>query len=261
MKTRLAEAPDLPGVYRFFDEAGVLLYVGKAKRLKRRLAVYRGVPEKSRRKKHRKILKIMRLARSVSWETTLSDLEACVLEMRLIQSLKPSLNVSGRFNDYYPYIGMRLIQGRLYFRMSARPEKLEGYEAFGAFRSREVTGEAFYALLKLLNFVGHKEKSRAGAHGFRQIPQGWREDWILFFAGKSRVALESLSLRLLESAGARARAGEIQESLETLQRFWELEAVPLQRAIRDTRYEGAYPVPQAERDPLFIRWRLPNAAP
>jgi excinuclease ABC subunit C len=252
----LGEAPDLPGVYRFFDEHGELIYVGKAKRLKRRLGMYRCVPEKSRRKKHRKLLKLLSAAASITWETTATHLDACVLELRLIQTLKPKLNVAGRFHTSYPFVGMRVANARLYFALSAKSDRLAGFTSFGAFRSREVTGEAFYALLRLLNFVGHKEKSRQGAHGFRQIPAGWCEAWEAFFAGAAHEALEALTLRLLESAAARARAAEIQEGIAALQRFWELEASPLRQAIRDTAYAGAYPVPQDERDPLFIRWRL-----
>lgn len=252
----LASAPDEPGVYRFLDADGEVIYVGKAKRLKRRLAAYRKISLTSRRKRHRKIKKILSAAASCKWETTASHLEACILELRLIQSLKPRLNISASFSSSYPFIGTRLEQGRLYFALSSRPGKLEGYDIFGAFRSREVTAEAFYALLGLLQFVGHKEKSKGGAHGFRQIPASWRTELHAFFAGTSPAALQTLTLRLLESAGARARAPEIQASLAVLQRFWELEAEPLCRAMRETDYTGGYPVPQADRDPLFTRWRL-----
>ena len=255
-RARLAEAPDLPGVYRFFDEHGEVIYVGKASRLKRRLAVYRAVPEKSRRKKNRKMLALLAAASSITWEVTPTHLDACVLEMRLIQTSKPRLNVAGRFHSSYPFVGMRSADGRLYFAMSAKLERMTGFTTFGVFRSRDVTGEAFYALLRLLSFIGHKEKSRRGAHGFRQIPADWREAWEAFFAGTSRQALKTLTLRLLESAGARARAAEVQESLAALQRFWQLEAAPLHQAIRETAFAGAYPVPQDERDLLFIRWRL-----
>jgi excinuclease ABC subunit C len=251
----LASAPDEPGVYRFLDANGDVIYVGKAKRLKRRLAAYRTISPASRRKRHRKIKQILSAAASCSWETAASHLDACILELRLIQSLKPRLNVSARFSSSYPFIGTRRAQGRLYFALSARLEKLEGYELFGAFRSREVTAEAFYALLGLLKFVGHKEKSQQGAHGFRQIPASWREELHAFFAGTSPAALHTLTLRLLESAGARARRAEVQERLAALQRFWELEAEPLGRAMRETGYAGVYPLPQAERDPLFTRWR------
>lgn len=69
-RARFGGAPDLPGVYRFYDEHGEVNYVGKAKRLKRRLAVYRAAPQKSRLKKHRKLLKLLAAAASITWETT-----------------------------------------------------------------------------------------------------------------------------------------------------------------------------------------------
>lgn len=252
----LASAPAQPGVYRFLDADGVVIYVGKAKSLKRRLAAYRLIAPASRRKRHRKIKKIVSAAASCTWETAPSHLDACILELRLIQSLKPRLNVSASFSSSYPLIGMRVAHGRLYFALSSRPAKLEHYQVFGAFRSREVTADAFYALLGLLKFVGHKEKSQGGAHGFRQIPPSWRDELHAFFAGTSPAALQTLTLRLLESASARARAAEIQERLAALQLFWEAEAEPLRRAMRETGYTGPYPVSQADRDPLFTRWRL-----
>jgi hypothetical protein len=243
-------------VYRFLDADGAVIYVGKAKSLKRRLAAYRGLTLGSRRKRHRKMTKILRAAASCSWETAASHLDACILELRLIQELTPRLNVSASFSRSYPFIGTRSADGRWYLALSARAEKLAGYTVFGAFRSREVTAEAFYGLLALLQFIGHKEKSRAGAHGFRQIPAPRRDELQAFFAGASRAALQTLTLRLLESAAARTRRTEVQAHLTALQRFWELEAEPLQRAMRDSGYDGDYPVPQADRDPLFTRWRL-----
>ncbi len=254
----LASAPDEPGVYRFLDTHGEVIYVGKAKRLKRRLAAYRSVPLASRRKRHRRMKTILRAAATCTWEIAASHVDACILELRLIQSLKPRLNVSASFSSSYPFIGMRATPERLYFALSSRPQQLDGYDVFGAFRSREVTATAFYALLALLKFVGHKEKSRSGAHGFRQIPARWREELHAFFAGTARAALHTLTLRLLESAGARARRAAIQDHLNSLQRFWDIEAEPLRRAMRETHYTGVYPIPQIDRDPLFTRWRLAN---
>ena len=159
----LASAPDAPGVYRFLAADGAVVYVGKAKSLRRRLAAYRTLSLASRRKRHRKMRKILRAAASCTLETAASHLDACLLELRLIQRLQPRLNISASFSRSYPYIGMRAAGGRIYFALSARPERLAGYDVFGAFRSREITAEAFYGLLALLKFVGHKEKRRAGA--------------------------------------------------------------------------------------------------
>ena len=120
----LAAAPDAPGVYRFLDADGEVIYVGKAKRLKRRLAAYRTAPSASRRKRHRKLKTILRTAASCTWEMTASHLDACLLELRLIQSLQPRLNVSASFSSSYPFIGTRLAQGRIFFALSSRPATL-----------------------------------------------------------------------------------------------------------------------------------------
>ncbi|MFI5302820.1 MAG: hypothetical protein ACHREM_32425, partial [Polyangiales bacterium] len=61
-------------------------------------------------------------------------------------------------------------------------------------------------------------------------------------------------LALVENAGARGHAAEVQEGLEALVRFWEAEARPLCEARACAQFE-AYPVPQHERDVLFVRAR------
>jgi hypothetical protein len=63
--------------------------------------------------------------------------------------------------------------------------------------------------------------------------------------------LESLAVALLDHPAATARRGEIQEDLRALARLFDEEAVMLARARTATGY-AAYPVPQAERDPLFL---------
>jgi hypothetical protein len=69
------------------------------------------------------------------------------------------------------------------------------------------------------------------------------------------VALEQLSLRLLEHDGACARSAAIHADLRAVERFFEDEASTLARAITATGYVG-YPVPQRERDALFLRSRV-----
>src|SRR5687768_5355866 len=107
------DAPDLPGVYHFFDETGALIYVGKAKRLKRRLAQYR--VSKSRKRVHRRVKRIVAVARSVRIFVTESHLDACLKEVRDIQALKPSLNVTSTFSCRYPYVGTRCVGGEIRF--------------------------------------------------------------------------------------------------------------------------------------------------
>ena len=260
--------PDEPGVYRFLDAAGAVIYVGKAKRLRRRLAQYRLA---SRRTKHRRMRRIVRAASSIAWEQTPSHLDACLLEVCLIQALRPRWNVAGAFSGRYPYIGLGADGGQLRFACTTQPQRLPGLRFFGAYRSRDVCGEAFFSLMRLLTFVGHRTPAKRPAagpgsryayvHSFRRLPEAWGDLWTALFNGSSRGALEDLALRLLDNAGARSRAASIQEDLDALRRFWDDEALPLARAIAATDYSDAYPVPQAARDPLFIRYRMMRGEP
>lgn len=258
----LAQVPLEPGVYRFSDRAGKVIYVGKAKRLRRRLAQYRNVTSQ---RKHRRMRKILAAAHAVSFTVCASHLDACLLEVRLIQELRPRCNIASAFSFLYPYVGLRAEGSVLAFAFSTKLEHLDGYEIFGAFRSRETVGAAFFSLMKLFTYVGHRARikpedvtARKGtyAFAFHRLPPGWAPSWQSFFMGQSREALEKLTFSLLENVGARSRSAELQEKIDSLRLFWEEEALPLAEAMRVANYEGPYPIPQTDRDPLFLRSRL-----
>lgn len=252
----LDAVPHEPGVYRFLDEAGTVIYVGRAIRLRRRLSQYRAALP--RKKKHRRMRAVVRAAHSFVWEATASHLDACLLEIRLIQKLRPERNVSGRFDFLYPFVGLgNGPDGRTTFAFTSRPEEAAGLDLYGAYRSRETVAEAFYSLMRLLAYLGHKEKARSrGVHVFRCLPADNAALWARFFRGESTEALADLTLRLLEKTSARAKAAAVQDDIDALKVFWKTEAVPLREAIEATGYAGTYPVPQAERDPLFIAFKM-----
>jgi excinuclease ABC subunit C len=257
----LAAVPLEPGIYRFYDAAGALLYVGKARSLRRRLAQYRAT---RRTKRDRKRRALVRLAARIEWEVCASELEALLTENRAIQTLRPSNNVAGAFPFLYPFIGVQVAGGETRFCLTTSPEAFAGFELYGAFRSRDVTREAFFALMRLLRFVGHPAPRRrrdrlavprySHVYSFRRLPHGGGELWNALFRGTSRGGLEDLCLRLLEHAGARARGPLVQADLHAVERFFEDEAFTLAAAIAATGYVG-YPVPQRDRDELFIRYR------
>ncbi len=257
----LAGVPSAPGVYRFLDEAGALLYVGKAGSLRRRLAQYRTA---GRKKKERKRRALVKAAAAITWEICESDLAASLTEIRLIQTLRPRRNVASAFPFLYPFIGI-LVDGReTFFCLTTRPEAFPTFELHGAYRSRDVTGEAFHALARLLRFVGHPiprtrcrmvgGAARSVLIGFRRLPIDAPDGWSALFRGRSREVLEALAIELLEHPGAVARRGEIQEDLAAIALFFDSEACALARARSATGY-SAYPIPQRERDPLFTEAR------
>ena len=208
----LAGVPREPGIYRMYDAAGGLLYVGKALDLRRRLAQYRTA---SRTKKDRKRRALVRSADRIEWQACASELEASLTEIGLIQALRPRRNVAGAFPFLYPFIGIQVDGADTRFCLTTSPEAFAAFELHGAFRSREVTREAFFALMRLLRFVGHPTARRPATASvprhshvlmFRRLPREWPELWKALFRGASRVALEQLSLRLLDHDGACARS-------------------------------------------------------
>jgi excinuclease ABC subunit C len=261
----MAEVPAAPGVYRFHDAAGGLLYVGKAANLRRRLAQYRLT---GRRKKERKRRALVKAAARITWEVCESPMAAALEEIRLIQTLRPPRNVASAFPFLYPFVGIAVDGDEVYFCLTTSPEAFPGVAFHGAFRSREVTREAFFALVELLRYVGHPVPRhrcrRLGAarhshvRGFRRLPATTAAAWTTLLRGESRAALEALALRLVDHAGARARRGDIHEALRAIARFFEEEACALARVRAATGFEP-YPVPQRERDLLFARCRLEPA--
>lgn len=257
----VSDAPMAPGVYRFSDEAGVVLYVGKAKNLRRRLGNYRNA---TRKRVHRKMRVLVREAAGLSYECCDSEQAALRLEGELIRKLAPEYNVTGAFAFLYPSIGVGSHNRVTFLCFTTHPEQYEelGLEWFGCFRSRPRAKLAFHALVDLLGFIAHREKAtRLPKHprlkgsqlvGLRQLPTELDACLRPFFAGENMTLLSKLSRQLLSKVQARKDATSVQAHLKALSHFFDMDSARLRAALLRVGSASRH-VAQAERDDLFIR--------
>ncbi len=98
LKESIAGAPHLPGIYTFVDDSGKILYIGKAKDIRKRLGGHLSTAGDLR---HQVLIE---KAVSVEWTITNTEVEALILESEMIRLKKPPLNVRMRDSGRYPYI-------------------------------------------------------------------------------------------------------------------------------------------------------------
>lgn len=102
IKSYLKRLPDKPGVYRMLDKSGELLYVGKARSLKKRVASYTKLMGHTNR-----IARMILSTYEMDFISTKTETEALLLEANLIKRLKPKYNVLMRDDKSFPYIYLR----------------------------------------------------------------------------------------------------------------------------------------------------------
>lgn len=151
LKEKLANLPQNPGVYQYFDKEGKLLYVGKAKNLKNRVRSYLSAQSSAR------IQKMINEAVHLEVITTHSEADALILENSLIKQLHPKYNILLRDDKTYPYIYVDLSEEFPSFKSTRRLIKKSKIKYYGPFfKGAKQLLEALYLYYPLRQRQGCK---------------------------------------------------------------------------------------------------------
>lgn len=142
----LKSLPEEPGIYKFFNSDGKIIYVGKAKNIRKRVNSY----FTSKKGKDRKTLRLVRQIEKIAFSVVLRETDALLLENNLIKQHQPKYNVLLKDGKTYPYI---VITKERFPRIHHTRKKIPDYgEYFGPYPSVRVQKEVVDLLQKLFKF-------------------------------------------------------------------------------------------------------------
>src|SRR4051812_14554763 len=237
--------PEAPGVYRFRDPAGRVIYVGKAKNLRNRLNSYFADTWSL----HARTQQMVTTAGSVDWVTVGTEVEALQLEFSWIKEFDPRFNVKYRDDKSYPFLAVTLDEE--YPRLQVmRGAKRKGVRYFGPYAHAWAIRETLDLLLRvfpsrtcsagvfkragqigrpcLLGYIGKCSAPCTGqvtADEHRHIV----EDFCDFMAGRTDTMVKRLEREMQEASAELEfeRAARVRDDLGALRRAVEKQAVVL----------------------------------
>jgi excinuclease ABC subunit C len=239
------EIPESPGVYRFRDQRGRVIYVGKAKSLRQRLnqyfADFAGL--------HPRTQMMLQTAASVEWTVVGTEVEALQLEYSWIKEFDPRFNIKYRDDKSYPYLAVTM--GDEYPRvMVMRGAKRKGTRYFGPYSHAWAIRDTVDTLLRvfpvrtcsagvfkrsgqigrpcLLGYIGKCSApcvKRVSAEEHRRLA----EDFCDFMAGQTSRFASRLEAEMKQAAREEEfeRAARLRDDLRALERAIEKQAVVL----------------------------------
>lgn len=140
IKTQLATLPNKSGVYRFFNKEGILIYVGKAKNLKKRVSSYFN----KKQFENAKTITLVRKIERLEFTVVDSEFDALLLENNLIKKYQPRYNIQLRDDKSFPWICIKNERFPRVFYL--RNPKKDGAEYYGPYSSVKV-------IRTLMNFI------------------------------------------------------------------------------------------------------------
>ncbi|WP_261718060.1 excinuclease ABC subunit UvrC [Streptomyces sp. FZ201] len=244
-RPRPGQIPDSPGVYRFRDEHRRVIYVGKAKSLRQRLANYfqdlAGLHPRTR--------SMVTTAASVEWTVVSTEVEALQLEYSWIKEYDPRFNVKYRDDKSYPYLAVTMNEEFPRVQVM-RGHKKKGVRYFGPYAHAWAIRDTVDLLLRvfpvrtcsagvfknatrtdrpcLLGYIG---KCSAPCVG-RVEPEEHRElaeEFCDFMAGRTGTYLRRLEKQMMRAADELEyeRAARLRDDIEALKKAMEKNAVVL----------------------------------
>ncbi len=143
-RPKTSEIPTEPGVYRWFDKNGRILYVGKAKNLRARLSSYFAPLESL----HSRTRRMVTSAADVQWTIVKTEYEALQLEFQWIKEFQPPFNIRFKDDKSYPYLAIS--SGDAYPRAYiTRNRELPAHKYFGPYTNAWAIRETLDTLLKV----------------------------------------------------------------------------------------------------------------
>lgn len=237
--------PESPGVYRFSDADGRVIYVGKAKNLRQRLnsyfADFAGL--------HPRTQTMLTTAANVDWTVVATEVEALQLEYSWIKEFDPRFNVKYRDDKSYPYLAVTM--GEEFPRVQVmRGARRKGTRYFGPYSHAWAIRETVDLLLRVFPvrtcsggvfkraarigrpcLLGYIDKCSAPCVG-RVTPAEHRrlaEEFCDFMAGNTATFIKRLEREMREAAAAEEfeRAARLRDDVQALRRALEKQAVVL----------------------------------
>ncbi len=247
IRAHLRDAPKGPGVYRMLSEQGEVLYVGKARSIRKRIASYaRGIGHSNR------IARMISLTSSMLFVSTNTETEALLLEANYIKQMKPRFNVLLRDDKSFPYI---LLTGdhaapQLTKHRGARNRKGDYFGPFASVWAVNRTLNALQRAFLLRSCTDSYYENRTRPCLLWQIKrcsgpctgEVSHEDYALlvnetrdFLSGRSRAVRD----RLAQDMGEAAEALEFERAARLRDRIAALSAIQGQQGINPRNTEEA----------------------